>query len=432
MKIEETTSSTDSVDPRLFREEALSAATTRYGAPVRPVGVAGWSLTIFLLVVFLAVAVFLAVGRYTRKETVVGVLQPSAGAARVTALTSGVVAEVRVTEGQLVHAGDPILVMSTDRTVMDGEDVSSSLSELIGVSSEREAAAIAEQAHAQAEASARALEDLRARRAGLEEDQVQLAESVDMQKERVRLADETLQAGQSLHDRQLFATLQLRQREEALIAARQGLASIQREIRRNRSSLLQMNAEEGRLSAQAAQAAASVKASQAQFDQRRAQRLSERAIVLTAAKTGRVVALSARAGTPVQPGRALAIILPEGETLMAELWAPSRAAGFLQAGDRVRLMYDAFPYQKFGVGRGSVTSVSGAPIDPADLTVPIETKEALYRVLVTLESPTVEGYGKSWRLAPGMRLAADLVLDDRSLWEWLFDPIIAARRRAGA
>lgn len=139
-----------------------------------------------------------------------------------------------------------------------------------------------------------------------------------------------------------------------------------------------------------------------------------------------------RPGATVEAGRVLAIILPHGEVLQAELWVPSRAAGFLRSGEPVRLMYDAFPYQKFGVGRGTVASIAGAPVDPADLTVPIETKEALYRVLVNLESPTVDGYGKVWRLSPGIRLSADLILDDRSLWEWLFDPIIAARRRSGS
>ncbi|HWQ85751.1 biotin/lipoyl-binding protein [Brevundimonas sp.] len=227
----------DPVDHQLYRQEAISAAASRYGTPVRPMGVTGWGLTGFLLVLFLTVAIFLAMGRYTRKETVVGVLQPSAGAARVTALTTGVVTQVHVTEGQVVQVGDPVLVMSTDRAVTDGKGISSSLSNLIGASSDRESAAIAGQARAQVEVNARMLEDLRARRAGLEEDQAQLAQSVALQQERVRLAEETLAAGRALHERQLFSTLQLRQREEALIAARQGVASIEREMRRNHASL---------------------------------------------------------------------------------------------------------------------------------------------------------------------------------------------------
>ena len=131
----------------------------------------------------------------------------------------------------------------------------------------------------------------------------------------------------------------------------------------------------------------------------------------------------------MQPGRALAVIVPQGKPLQAELWAPSRAAGFITQGDRVRLMYDAFPYQKFGVGHGRVSSVSGAPVDPQDLAVPIESREALYRIVVNLDEDSVAGYGKRWPLTPGMRLSADLVLDERNLWEWLLEPVIAANRR---
>ncbi len=419
------------VAPDLYRAEAVEAAGERFGAPVRPMGIAGWSLTAFMVCLFLAIAVFLVIGRYTRKETVFGVLQPTAGAARVTALATGVVTDVRVTDGQMVRAGDPLLVVSTDRSVADA-GAPTSLSDLIGMGSDREAAAMVDQARARLRGKAREADDLRARREGLEADQMQLTESVALQRDRVRLAQETLAAGRSLHERQLFSTLQLRQREEALLAARQGVGSIEREQRRNRAALAQLSAEKGRLEAEAAEMAASVELAQAQFDQRRAQRLSDRAVVLTAPVAGRVVALSARSGSPVQAGRTLAIVLPTGTRLQAELWVPSRAAGFIRSRDQVRLMYDAYPYQKFGVGRGAVVSVAGAPTDPVDLTFPIETKEALYRVVVSLETETVAGYGRQWRLTPGMRLSADLVLDDRSLWEWLFDPIIAARRRSDA
>lgn len=422
----------DSIDPALFRRQALDAATSRYGAPIRPTGLAGWALTVFMVALFASLMVFLAVGRYSRKETVIGVLQPTAGAARVITMGAGVITQVYVTEGQLVSVGDPILELSTDRSVAGGREAPAALSDLMEESADREAVAITKQARARAEGNARKIEDLLARREALQEDQAQLAVSLDMQNNRVRLAQETLNAGQALHERQLFSTLQLRQREEALIAAQQGVGSIQREIRRNHALLRQMQAEQGRLEAESAQALAEAAATQAQFDQRQVQRRAERATVLVAGKAGQVVALQARPGTPVHSGRALAIILPPGTTLQAELWVPSRAAGFLRVGDQVRLMYDAFPYQKFGVGRGTVASVAGAPTEPADITGPIDANEALYRVLVNINAGSVEGYGRLWQLAPGMRLSADLVLDDRSLWEWLFDPIIAARRRSAA
>lgn len=407
----------------------MEAATSRYGNPVRPIGLASWALTIFLVALLASVTVFMFVGRYARKETVTGVLQPSAGSARIAAVYDGVVAEVYVNEGTLVRAGDPILRISTDRSVVTSSLGPTNLSELVEEGARREALAMARQANAQASIDANSLEDLHARQTGLEADQKELAESLQLQNERVRLARETLEAGRALHERQLFSLLQLRQREEALIAAQQSAGSIERELRRNDAALRQMRSEEGRLRAQVDQARGEVEQSQAQFDQRQSQRLAEQSLILTAGVSGRVVSLQARLGGSVQPGRALAVIVPQGKPLQAELWAPSRAAGFITQGDRVRLMYDAFPYQKFGVGHGRVSSVSGAPVDPQDLAVPIESREALYRIVVNLDEDSVAGYGKRWPLTPGMRLSADLVLDERNLWEWLLEPVIAANRR---
>lgn len=72
-------------------------------------------------------------------------------------------------------------------------------------------------------------------------------------------------------------------------------------------------------------------------------------------------------------------------------------------------------------------------MNPADLTTPIETREALYKVVARPDQGFVFGYGKRWPLSPGMRLKADLVLDQRSFFEWIFDPLLAsARRNPGA
>ena len=41
----------------------------------------------------------------------------------------------------------------------------------------------------------------------------------------------------------------------------------------------------------------------------------------------------------------------------------------------------------------------------------------------------VDAYGAMMPLQPGMLLRAEVVIDRRSLLEWLFDPIFAAGRR---
>jgi membrane fusion protein len=54
-------------------------------------------------------------------------------------------------------------------------------------------------------------------------------------------------------------------------------------------------------------------------------------------------------------------------------------------------------------------------------------QEPVYKVTAALESQHVEAYGKEIPLRPGMILSADVVLDRRSLFEWLLEPVYSLR-----
>jgi membrane fusion protein len=66
---------------------------------------------------------------------------------------------------------------------------------------------------------------------------------------------------------------------------------------------------------------------------------------------GRVTALQVRTGETADPGRPLLNISPPGAELVAELYLPSRAIAFIAPRQEVKIQYDAFPYQKFGVAK---------------------------------------------------------------------------------
>ncbi|WP_404932111.1 HlyD family efflux transporter periplasmic adaptor subunit [Massilia atriviolacea] len=156
----------------------------------------------------------------------------------------------------------------------------------------------------------------------------------------------------------------------------------------------------------------------------------------TSPRDGVVSALQVKNGTPVSLNQTLAVIVPEHgngirSALEIELWAPSRAIGMVRNGAKVKVMFDAFPYQIFGVGEGQVRFVSSAPVLPNELPIPTEMNEQLYKIRVALERDSLSAYGKQWPLAPGMRVSADLVLEERSLLDWLLDPLHAIKRRSG-
>jgi multidrug efflux pump subunit AcrA (membrane-fusion protein) len=153
-------------------------------------------------------------------------------------------------------------------------------------------------------------------------------------------------------------------------------------------------------------------------------------MVLTAPVTGQVVAMSARVGELATNQAALVTISPEGSPLEARLLVPTRAAGMVQAGQDVRLMVDAFPFQRFGAIDGTIQEVARAVTRPGEMAAPVEFKEAVYAVRVRVASSSIAAYGQAHKLESGMTLKADMITDRRTFLTWLLDPLLAAGKRA--
>jgi membrane fusion protein len=120
--------------------------------------------------------------------------------------------------------------------------------------------------------------------------------------------------------------------------------------------------------------------------------------------------------------------VPADGALLAHLYAPSSAIGFIRAGQTVRLRYEAFPFQKFGHHEGRVLQVSRTPLPPGE--VPASARdEPMYRITVALERQTVRAYGSEQPLAAGMQLEADVLLERRRLIEWIFEPVLSVAGR---
>jgi membrane fusion protein len=123
--------------------------------------------------------------------------------------------------------------------------------------------------------------------------------------------------------------------------------------------------------------------------------------------------------------------VPQDSPLQVSLYAPSRAVGFVAAGDGVLLRFDAYPYQKFGQYGGVVSWVSRTALSPREigaLGVSPESVEPLYEIRVQPDAQTVRAYGATHPLQPGMAVEADIRIERRRLYEWILDPLYALTR----
>jgi len=139
---------------------------------------------------------------------------------------------------------------------------------------------------------------------------------------------------------------------------------------------------------------------------------------------GTVVSLHVQApGAIVHEGDVLAEIACSAASLQAELRLPQRGLALVRAGQPVKLMYDAFPYQRYGVRYGSVRWVSPASADGGD--------GASFRAFAALDDSTVRVQGESRPLSPGMGGVAAIIVGRRSLVSYAFEPVRQLRETLG-
>lgn len=123
-----------------------------------------------------------------------------------------------------------------------------------------------------------------------------------------------------------------------------------------------------------------------------------------------------------------------GATLQARLSIPESGLASARIGGEVRLRYPAFPHQRYGQTRGQIVDILAAAPAPR-AAAGLRPEQDTYVALVDVATPYVsDGRGHAHALRPGLNVEADLIVDRRRLYAWLFEPLAprAAASAAGA
>jgi membrane fusion protein len=130
---------------------------------------------------------------------------------------------------------------------------------------------------------------------------------------------------------------------------------------------------------------------------------------------------------------ALVIGTREGGPLRAALRIPSRQRGFVHEGDLVRLKFDAFPYERFGAYEARIDSISGttvqtqiSPERASDAKKGAEGGD--YMAWATLDGDMFVFERRRFRILPGMRASASIIVERRTIAEWVLAPLFRMLR----
>lgn len=409
-------------EPALYRQQVVQAQRGNAMGVIWVVPPLSRWLLVAIATLFAAALIGLLVfGHYTRRETVTGRLVPNLGLLTLTAPRTGTVAKVRVRDGQSVTKGDVLIELWTDQDSVILGQTHAAVSVALDAQRQRLQADLINQ-------SVLSLQNEQALRTKLTLLRSQLGQingQLSLQQQQVANNRNLLDRIQPLATKGYVSIFQFQQQQGALLDAQAQYKTLKRQqldtqqqIDATRQQLAQLPLDDASKNNDTERQLASVAQSLAENEM-------NRAVVLRAPSDGVVSAVLLKPGQMASAGQSLVTILPATAVLQAQLLVPSRAVGFIEPGNRVVLRYQAYPYQKFGQSYGRIVDISRSALSPSEVNAITgqQAQEPLYRVLVGLDRQHIMAYGKPEAVKPDMMLDADILMERRSLFEWVFEPL---------
>jgi membrane fusion protein len=413
---------------QLFRQQALEHQKERlHGVVLILPKPSHLAMTGMILIWLIALFSWAISSQYARQVSVLGWLQPPDGIARIFAESgAGRVQTLWVSEGQLVSAGQPLMLVRAQRELANGASLEKQIEK--------------EYQQQQQWLSARILEqhDLHRIQSDKVNHQIHMAEQ-----EVTGIGDqiETLKARQILLDKRIARYEEMRQQGHLAVNELESLTdqklTMQGQLQQLvREQIKQQDLHQQLLSQrqqlpqiQSAQIN-ELRTQQSELALKLAQLQGQTAYVVVAAREGIVSNLQISVGQQVNERAPLLSIVPQHQRLQAKLLIPVRSAGFVEVGQTLDIRYDAFPFQKFGIHSGQVTHIAQDVSLPGEVSQsPMTLNEPVYVVTATLNGHQIQAYGRDIALKPGMTFSADIQLSQRSVLEWFFEPLLSITGR---
>jgi len=411
--------------PSLIRQEAIEFQQhhRQWGQIVLlqslPTRIMVWFITATVALVI----TFLFLAQYARKETVTGYLTPTSGTAKIFAPQQGTISAIYVEQGEHVEAAQPLLSITINQIAANGEDVNTAMLNTLAMQRE----SLAQQIAAEGHRTTSERERLTAVISGLETELTHLSKQISFQHERIQIAEKLVAIADELAPRGSISMVEQKRREAELLEQKQNFNALSQQLAARQNQLTETRYSLEQLPTLMAEKIQSLRNELAATDQRFTEINGRRAYIIRSPIAGRISTLQASVGETADPQRLQLQIVPADSTLQAEMFVPTRAIGFVRVGQEVRILYDAFPYQHFGTYHGRVIKVSETILMSSEVSTPIALTEPAYKATVALDRPDIDAYGKKIPLQPGMLLRADIILDRRSLVDWLLSPLLGTR-----
>ncbi|MBV6623601.1 MAG: HlyD family efflux transporter periplasmic adaptor subunit [Rivularia sp. (in: Bacteria)] len=123
-------------------------------------------------------------------------------------------------------------------------------------------------------------------------------------------------------------------------------------------------------------------------------------------------------GEVLQPGQRIAKIAPKGGGFVLKAQMPVKETGFLKTGMPVKVKFDAYPFQEYGILPGEVSWIS--PDTKVEAKAGASTES--YELRISLKNPYLQNGSRRIPLTPGQTANAEVIVRQRRVIDLLLDP----------
>lgn len=413
----------------LFRPQAVKNRKQRMHGDILLLPHIPHTLLLACLMVWTSLAlIWLSMSHYARKETVSGWLEPPAGVVRLYPDNSGVIKKILITEGALVNQDQALMIIETEAQLSTGQQLSSQL--LLEYESQRNL--LEEDIKRTGTIYDGRNSDLIKKIKAAQQEFNMLSEQLQTTNHRYQLVLAQSNRVQKLQHEGYVSNSAIDEAIQNELSIKNEYQSLLRNQISQKNLIEQYQNQKSQLPDEAATDISQLQARLSDIKMKMTQLNGQSSRVLKASKAGVINNLQAREGQQIYLGSTIPLLtlIPQDEHLIANLLVPVRSAGFLELDQPINIRYDAFPYQKFGLYKGKILQISKTVLLPNELlNAPVPIQEPVYRITAQLAQPVVQAYGERFPLKPGMTLSADIHLSERSLLQWLLEPLYSLNGR---
>ena len=410
----------------LFRKEAVNQQQTRlYGEVIISQPTSYYWITLLMVSITVITVALLFWGTYARKETVQGYVSITEGVSRIYSERNGFINQIFVSEGQQVEKHQKLISVSTKRDSYDSIDIdSTAIKEL-----EKIVESYMKNKELDVEVSSLEQKQLQVQIEDLSKNIKQKKARLTIFEEKLNMARNNMQDSSVLLKKNVLSNIEYQKKKEEFINKTIEYQGLELDIQEEH---IQLNSLKNRLAKLPIQNKINLSSWDTKISSLKREILelkSNQEVILRSAINGRVTGLQEKSGEHINTRISLMTILPENSMFNATLFIPAKAIGFVKEGQKVKIRYSAFPYQRYGIYTGKIKQIARVTTEVEDSIYGIKSDSPVYRATVELSEQNVLIGSTKVNLQVGMELQADIILEDLSFLDWVFEPVVKLKGR---